>query len=128
MNALNVIRKPIITEKSSILEEKMIYAFWVNPKSTKIDIKNAFKTLYGVNVDTVKLVTVPKKNRKLQKGTYNKRKETRKAYISVKSKNKLDLNKFAKFDQENKTTVLSSVNKKPQKAKLSKTTNKTSKL
>ena len=44
MNALNVIRKPVVTEKASLLEEQKVYAFWVNPKSTKVDVKRAFKS------------------------------------------------------------------------------------
>lgn len=115
MNALNVIRKPVVTEKSSLLEEKKVYAFWVNPKSTKIDIKKAFKTLYGVDVAQVRLITVSPKLRKLRKGSYNKRLETLKAYISLKGKKQLDLNKFEKADKESKEPLLAIGKKSPAK-------------
>lgn len=115
MNALNVIRKPVVTEKASLLEVKNVYAFWVNPKATKIDIKNAFKSLYGAEVSQVRLVKASPKVRQLRKGSYNKRLETLKAYISLKGGKKLDLNKFEKAEKESKTPLLGSVKKSPAK-------------
>lgn len=105
MDAINVIRKPVITEKSSLLEGKKIYAFWVNSKATKIDVKNAIKTLYGADVKAVRMLKVPNKFRAIRKGTMNKRREFNKAYITLRNDAKLDLNKFEKSDKESKVKL-----------------------
>lgn len=120
MKALNVIRKPVVTEKASQLEAKKVYAFWVNPKSTKIDIKKAFKALYGVDVADVRLLKNSPKFRKLAKGSYNKRVETQKAYISLKGGAVLDVNKFEKPEKESKVK-LAAVSKKAKTTKVPKT-------
>jgi large subunit ribosomal protein L23 len=127
MNALNVIRKPVVTEKTALLEEQQVYAFWVNPKATKIDVKLALKELYGADAAKVRLVKASEKIRKLRKGSFNKRKESLKAYITLKGKAKLDLNKFGKADQEKKVKLASD---KPAKAKAAKkeSTEKTAKV
>lgn len=121
MNALNVIRKPVVTEKSSQLEEKNVYAFWVNPKATKIDIKNAFKSLYGSDVAKVRILKAASKIRKLRKGTYNKRTEGLKAYVTLKNRVKLDTTKFEKAEKESKLKLGAT---KPAKKTAKKTSSK----
>ncbi len=130
MHALNIIRKPVVTEKTAILEEKRIYTFWVSPKSTKIDVKKAFQELYGAEVAAVRIVKTSEKMRKLRKGVYNKRKESQKAYITLKGKTKLDLNRFGKAEKENKVklAVSKSADKTEKAAKAPKATKKTDKL
>lgn len=128
MKALNVIRKPVITEKSSQLEEKQVYAFWVNEKATKIDIKNAFRTLYGADVAKVRILKNPAKMRKIAKGSFNKRPENMKVYVSLKGKAKLDVNKFEKADKESKVKLALGKSKAATKEKkASKTTTKKTK-
>ncbi len=105
MNAINVIRKPVVTEKASILQEKKVYAFWVDPRATKIDVKVAVKTLYGVDVKAVRMINVPDKFRAIRKGTMNKRKEFCKAYVTLKKDGKLDFTKFEKIDAESKVKL-----------------------
>lgn len=108
MNAINVIRKPVTTEKSSLLQEKKVYAFWINPKATKIDVKMAIKQIYGIDVAKVRLIQVVGKFKTIRKGIINKRKETRKAYITLANKVALDLNKFEKTDKSTQIKLASS--------------------
>ena len=50
----DIILKPILTEKMADLGERLNrYAFEVNSKSNKIEIKNAIENAYGVNVKAV---------------------------------------------------------------------------
>jgi len=102
MKALNVIRKPVVTEKTAIMEEKQVYSFWINPAATKIDVKMAMKELYGVDAAKVRMVKASAKVRKLRKGTFNKRQGRLKAYITLRGGAKLDLNKFGKVEKESK--------------------------
>ncbi len=125
MKALYTIRKPVVTEKSTQMQEKGIYAFWVSSKATKIDVKQAVKELYGADVSAVKMVKVPAKFRAIRKGNFNKRSETVKAYVTLKNRSKLDLNKFEKSDKEVKVKLASAkAEKKPAAKKTAKKSTK----
>ncbi len=51
---MNIIVKPLITEKMTALGEKLQqYGFIVDRRANKIQIKEAIKDLYGVEVQTV---------------------------------------------------------------------------
>ena len=51
---MNVILKPVITEKMSQISEKMNrYGFLVDKRANKLQIKKAIKDIYGVEVDAV---------------------------------------------------------------------------
>ena len=48
---MGIIIKPLVTEKMTAMSEKFNrYAFIVDPKANKIEIKDAVKKLYGVDV------------------------------------------------------------------------------
>lgn len=128
MNALNVIRKPVVTEKSSLLQEKKIYAFWVNPKATKIDVKMAIKHLYGANVAKVRMIQVADKFRAIRKGVINKRKESRKAYVTLANAAKLDLNKFEKADKSTQVKLAATKTSKVKAVKSEKPEKKVTKV
>ncbi len=58
MDKLDILIKPLITEKISILPDnlkgdKERYAFIVHPDANKIQIANAVKEMYGVEVHAV---------------------------------------------------------------------------
>jgi large subunit ribosomal protein L23 len=51
---MNIIQKPIITEKMTAISEKLQqYGFIVDRRANKLQIKEAIKDLYGVEVVTV---------------------------------------------------------------------------
>lgn len=51
---MNIIQKPIITEKMTAISEKLQqYGFIVDKRANKLQIKKAIKDLYGVEVITV---------------------------------------------------------------------------
>jgi large subunit ribosomal protein L23 len=56
----DVLRKPLITEKSSYQSSKLNqYAFEVDGKATKSQIKEAVELLYDVSVKRVNVLNVP---------------------------------------------------------------------
>jgi large subunit ribosomal protein L23 len=58
----NVIRRPIITEKSSYQSSALgQYAFEVDGKATKAQIREAVELLFNVNVERVNLMVMPAK-------------------------------------------------------------------
>lgn len=58
---MSVLRRPIVTEKFTALNEKGVYGFEVAKAANKIEIKNAVEKLYGVNVEKVRTIIVPGK-------------------------------------------------------------------
>ncbi|WP_158825053.1 50S ribosomal protein L23 [Mucilaginibacter lacusdianchii] len=51
---MEILKKPLLTEKVSLLTEKLNrYAFKVDPRANKIQIKGAIEAMYGVNVKAV---------------------------------------------------------------------------
>lgn len=51
---MEILRKPLLTEKVTQLTDRLNrYAFLVNPKANKIQIKAAIEAMYGVNITAV---------------------------------------------------------------------------
>jgi len=60
-----IIKSPQITEKASELAEKNQYVFKIFPQANKIQIKKAIEKIYGVNVEKVRIINIPSKERQL---------------------------------------------------------------
>jgi len=55
MMKAGIIKKPIISEKATVLSEnENRFTFEVDPKANKIEIKNAVENMYGVQVTEVR--------------------------------------------------------------------------
>ena len=50
---MEVLIKPLITEKASAANETGQYGFVVNKKANKVEIKKAVESMYGVTVENV---------------------------------------------------------------------------
>ncbi len=95
MDYSQVIKKPVITEKSSKNEQLNKHTFIVNSKATKVDIKRAFKRLYGVDVLKVNSVKVKPKTRWGRgRRVLEKRSEAKKVIITLKQGQKFEFNKL----------------------------------
>ncbi|GAB1446331.1 MAG: 50S ribosomal protein L23 [Cyclobacteriaceae bacterium] len=55
---MSILKKPLVTEKVSALNEKGKYGFLVDSDANKIEIKNAVEKMYGVNVAKVNTMNV----------------------------------------------------------------------
>lgn len=59
-----ILIKPILTEKANAQQDKLKrYAFKVDKRSNKLEIKKAVEDFYGVQVTDVNTVIVPGKNK-----------------------------------------------------------------
>ncbi len=59
---MEILKKPILTEKVAALGEKLNrYAFVVDKKANKIQIKNAVEAMYNVSVVSVNTMLAPGK-------------------------------------------------------------------
>jgi large subunit ribosomal protein L23 len=84
MNANQIIRRPLVTEKSTILrEEGNVLAFEVDPNANKIEVKKAVEELFKVKVEEVRLFNVRGKMKRLGRWA-GKRRDWRKAYVRLK--------------------------------------------
>jgi len=64
---VDLVRRPIITEKATLLLENNQYTFEVAPKATKPEIKAAIETLFDVKVVGVSTLNPPRKQRRVGK-------------------------------------------------------------
>jgi large subunit ribosomal protein L23 len=65
--AWHILQSPHVTEKSGLLAEKNHYVFKVSSSANKQQIKKAVEDLYGVAVDSVAVINIPRKARRLGK-------------------------------------------------------------
>jgi large subunit ribosomal protein L23 len=85
MNANQIIRRPLVTEKSTILrEEGNVIAFEVDPHANKIEVKKAVEELFKVKVEEVRIFNVRGKVKRMGRWA-GKRRDWRKAYVRLKA-------------------------------------------
>jgi len=66
VNIHEVIRRPLVTEKSSIgRDEHNLATFAVDPRANKHDIRRAVEQLFDVNVLEVRTMRQPRKKRRV---------------------------------------------------------------
>jgi large subunit ribosomal protein L23 len=73
----DVIRKPVISEKSYGLLEQQKYTFVVAPQANKTEIKIAIEKIFGVQVVSVNTLNRP-----------GKRKDTKRAIVTLSPESK----------------------------------------
>jgi large subunit ribosomal protein L23 len=84
MNANQIIRRPLVTEKSTTLrDEKNVLAFEVAGSANKIQVKQAVEELFKVKVEEVRLFNVRGKMKRMGRFV-GKRRDWRKAYVRLK--------------------------------------------
>lgn len=92
--AKEILIKPIITEKSEQLTDKLNqYTFVVNKKANKVEIKKAIEKMYNVEVESVNTIIVPAKakSRNTRSGVLKGSKSSyKKAIIKVANGEDLD--------------------------------------
>jgi large subunit ribosomal protein L23 len=88
-NMYEVIRRPLITEKSTLLKETQnSLCFEVHRDATKPEIKKAVETLFSVKVEDVRVANVHGKVKR--QGRYSgKRPDWKKAYVVLKKGEKM---------------------------------------
>ncbi len=66
---LEIIKAPVITEKSQIAQSEGKYTFKVDPKANKIEIKEAIEKIFNVKVKSIKTMNVKVKKRRVGRYT-----------------------------------------------------------
>ena len=90
MNLHQIIRKPLVTEKSNIgREERNVVTLAVDPRANKHEVKRAVQELFGVDVLEVRTMRMPSKTRRV--GRYMGRKpQWKKAIVRLAEGQKIE--------------------------------------
>lgn len=87
----DVIIAPIVSEKTyDLIEHNNTYAFEVDRRANKTEIKEAVKTIFQVTVESVN--TINRKGKR--KGVYfsrGKRRDSKKAYVTLAAGESIDI-------------------------------------
>ena len=86
-----VIERPYLTEKvSGLIQDVNQYAFKVNPKSSKLEIKKAIESFFSVRVEDVNVVKV---KGKVKRSRYRlkRRADWIKAYVKLAEGDSIDV-------------------------------------
>ena len=87
---IDSIRRPIITEKATILSEQNKTVFEVHQKANKITIKKNIEKLFKVNVIKINIIKV-KSKKKIKQGKLSIKPGYKKAIITLKKGQSIDL-------------------------------------
>ncbi len=89
MNAYDVIRRPVITEKATIMKEgEHTLCLEVDRRATVLDIQRAVETVFKVKVADVRVLNVRGKKKRL--GRYQGyRSSWKKAYVKLAADQKM---------------------------------------
>ena len=87
---LEIIKAPVVTEKSQAAKEQGKYTFKVDPKATKLEIKEAVEKIFNVKVKAIRTINVKVKKRRVGRytGLTNR---SKKAIVTLQEGQTIDL-------------------------------------
>ncbi|TDE27019.1 50S ribosomal protein L23 [Actinomadura sp. 6K520] len=86
----DVIIAPVVSEKSYGLLDENKYTFVVRPDANKTQIKQAVEAVFGVKVTNVNTLNRQGKRKRTRFG-YGKRKDTKRAIVSLAEGERIDI-------------------------------------
>ena len=87
---LEIIKAPVITEKSENDRANGKYTFKVDPKANKLEIKEAIEKIFKVNVTSIRTINVKPKKRRVGR-YYGLTNRTKKAIVTLQEGQTIDL-------------------------------------
>ena len=87
----DIIKGPIMTDKSAGLAQNNVITFSVDPKANKTQIKQAVEKVFNVKVENVNTVSVRPKKKRVGKYTGYTNK-VKKAIVTLKEGSSIELN------------------------------------
>ena len=87
MRTFDIIKKPILSEKTYAEIQNKKYAFVVDKSANKVEIKKAIEEIFGVKVKSVNTVNVNGKLKRQGK-TQGYRSDYKKAYVTLTADSK----------------------------------------
>ncbi len=87
LHPYDVIRRPVITEKSTILQDGLNqFVFEVNPDANKFQIKEAIELVFDIDPDDilqVRTMVMPAKRGRRGRKVYIRRRQWKKAVVTL---------------------------------------------
>ncbi len=83
MNIYQVLKRPVLTEKTDIQRDSNQYVFEVNSAANKLQIKEAVETIFKVKVVTVNTMMVKPKHRRMGRRVMISRSAWKRAVVTV---------------------------------------------
>jgi len=84
MHVYDVLRRPIVTEKSNALVDNVHqYTFEVDARANKMQVKDAVETAFSVSVLSVRIVRIPAKMGRYGRSTVVKKPALKKAVVTL---------------------------------------------
>ncbi len=90
MNIHQVLVKPTITEKSTILQESGKYTFQVAPKANKVEVKQAVEKSFGVSVLDVNITKIHGKKKRYGPRS-SKQPDVKKAVVTLAQGDRINI-------------------------------------
>jgi large subunit ribosomal protein L23 len=92
LHIYDVIKRPVITEKSSIQADDLNqYVFEVDQRANKIQIKDAVELVFEVSVDKVRTMVQPAKRGRRGRAWYIRTRQWKKAVVTLAEGDEIDL-------------------------------------
>ena len=90
MNKFDVLIRPIITEKTTLLMQENKYTFQVPLNAKKVEIRKAVESIFNVKVEKVATIRVLGKTKRMGR-TMGKRSDYKKAIVTLKAGETIEL-------------------------------------
>ena len=91
-DAMSILVRPVVSEKTYALMDKDVYVFIVDKQATKIDVRNAVEQAFNVKVTKVNTLNRKgKSQRNRRTGAVGHRPDTKRAIVTLKSGDKINL-------------------------------------
>jgi large subunit ribosomal protein L23 len=91
-DAMSILIRPVVSEKTYASMEAGTYVFIVDPRATKIDVRNAVEQAFNVKVTNVNtLIRKGKHTRNRRTGVTGAKPNTKRAIVTLKPGDKINL-------------------------------------
>lgn len=91
MNDGQIIKKVLITEKGTNLQEHNQYMLEVHPDANKIEIRKAIENHFDVTVTSVNTMNYKGKRKRMRSAKYGKRSDWKRAVVTLKEGETIDV-------------------------------------
>jgi large subunit ribosomal protein L23 len=91
-DAMSVLIRPVVSEKTTGLMDNRTYVFIVDPKATKVDVRNAVEQAFNVKVTNVNTLNRKgKTTRNRRTGVVGSRPNTKRAIVTLAEGDSINL-------------------------------------
>ena len=95
MKIFQVIERPLVTEKGTLLQQMNQYCFAVHPRATKLDVARAVEEIFKVTVRAVRTMNVRGKKKRVGQQV-GKTPDWKKAIVTLKEGERIELESLTK--------------------------------